>query len=57
MKRFNSIISKGLAVAATLLLSLCAYGQDVQPEAQQTEIAPSFSPSPLNKEANNPDMV
>ena len=59
MKRFNSIISKGLAVAATLLPSLCAYGQDVLSETQRSEIASSFSPHPshLNKEVLHSSMA
>ena len=59
MRRFNSIISKGLAVAATLLPSLCAYGQDVLSETQRSEITSSFSPhtSHLNKEVLHSSMA
>ena len=54
MKRLNSIMCKGLAVAATLLLSLCVYGQD---SLAYSPLARFNPPLHINKEVLHSSMV
>ncbi|MDE5550756.1 MAG: DUF3316 domain-containing protein [Bacteroidaceae bacterium] len=54
MKRLNSIMCKGLAVVATLLLSLCVYGQDT---FAYSLLARVYPPLHINKEVLHSSMV